>query len=84
MPAATKDTKSTTPKGATTTMYSLTSAVPQTPPSPATQPSSTGEYTDQELLSLVSYYEVSRADLKNVSLLWIIQYAVKEESSIFI
>ena len=47
-----------------------------TPPPPAESapaPSETttakpdGEYTDQELINLVSYFEASRADLKNVS-----------------
>ena len=42
-----------------------------TPQSPMAVPTVTaaqndGEYTDQELLNLVNYYEVSRVELKNV------------------
>ena len=48
---------------------------PLSPPLPEPAPASSeatttkpdGEYTDQELLNLVSYFEASRADLKNVS-----------------
>ena len=53
MPAGVKDNMPATQ--GTTTMYQITS---NNPPD--------GEYTDQQLLNLVTYYEASRAELKNV------------------
>ncbi len=52
MPAVAQDSVSTTQ--GTTTMYQITSGNPD------------GEYTDQEILNLVNYFEVSRVELKNV------------------
>jgi hypothetical protein len=52
MPAVGRDGMSTTQ--GSTTMYQITSSNPD------------GEYTDQELLNLVNYFEVSRVELKNV------------------
>ncbi len=52
MPAGAKDNVPATQ--GTTTMYQITSNNPD------------GEYTDQELLNLVNYFEVSRVELKNV------------------
>jgi hypothetical protein len=53
MPAGGKQEKAT-PQGPTT-MYTVTTA------------QNGAEYSDQELLNLVNYYEVSRVELKNVS-----------------
>jgi len=52
MPAIGRDDMSKTQ--GSTTMYQITSSNPD------------GEYTDQELLNLVNYFEVSRVELKNV------------------
>lgn len=54
MPTGSSETKQAMKPGATT-MYTLTT----------TQQDK--EYTDQELLNMVSYFEVSRAELKSVS-----------------
>jgi len=53
MPAIGRDDDVSKTQGSTT-MYQITSSNPD------------GEYTDQELLNLVNYFEVSRAELKNV------------------
>ena len=55
MPAAGQSNAPTTPANSAT-MYQITK----------TNPADSGEYTDQEILDLVNYYEVSRAELKNV------------------
>ncbi len=52
MPGVAKDNVPATQ--GSTTMYQITSG------------NSDGEYTDQELLNLVNYFEVSRVELKNV------------------
>ena len=52
MPAVTQDSVPTAQ--ASTTMYQITTSKPE------------GELNDEELLKLVNYFEVSRADLKNV------------------
>jgi hypothetical protein len=52
MPAETRNSAPLTQN--TTTMYQITSENPD------------GEYTDQELLSLVNYFEISRLELQNV------------------
>jgi len=52
MPAISQDAVSTTQ--GSTTMYQITSS------------NSDSEYTDQELLNLVNYFEISRVELKNV------------------
>jgi hypothetical protein len=56
MPAGTMQDGVSTPKGSTT-MYQITTTTTSNPD---------GEYTDQELLNLVNYFEVSRVELKNV------------------
>lgn len=58
MPSSEKE-KITLQSGPTTTVYTL-KAVPET---------HDGEYSDQEILSLVNYFETSRAELKNVSII---------------
>ena len=55
MPAGGKDNAPT--KQSTATMYQI---------STNTNNPDTGEYSDQELLDLVNYFEVSRVELKNV------------------
>ena len=55
MPAGTRNSAPTI-ENTTTTMYQITSDNPD------------GEYTDQELLNLVNYFEVSRVELQNVCL----------------
>lgn len=53
----------------TTTMYQITNTSTSTTTTTNNNnnnPKSDGEYTDQELLNLVNYFEVSRVDLKNV------------------
>jgi hypothetical protein len=54
MPAAGKDNASTKQNAAT--MYQISRKNPE----------NNEEYTDQELLDLVNYFEVSRVELKNV------------------
>jgi hypothetical protein len=41
-----------------------------------------GEYTDQELLNLVNYFEVSRADLKNVGYACVCSHVLIEFDSL--
>jgi hypothetical protein len=57
MPAVTMQDGVSTQKGSTT-MYQITTTTTTSNPD--------GEYTDQELLNLVNYFEVSRVELKNV------------------
>jgi hypothetical protein len=60
MPAIGRDDLSKTQ--GSTTMYQITSSNPD------------GEYTDQELLNLVNYFEVSRVELKNVWKIFVIYF----------
>jgi hypothetical protein len=46
------------------TMYRITTTANSANPDITDNPD--GEYSDQDLLSLVNYFEVSRAELKNV------------------
>lgn len=55
MPAAGQSNAPNT-QGNSATMYEITRA----------NPTDSGEYTDQEILDLVNYFEISRAELKNV------------------
>lgn len=55
MPAAGQNNTPTT-QGNSATMYEITRA----------NPTDSGEYSDQEILDLVNYFEISRAELQNV------------------
>jgi hypothetical protein len=76
MPAESQNGASTTQ--GSTTMYKITSS---SPASPAPSSNATGDYSDQELLNLVNYYEVSRVELKNV---WNECLSIFSENDLFI